>query len=290
MADLKHPQGDPRVWGDERLRGNPEGIRVLAPEEYPALAKDFGTRVDGTPKGLGFFGVLARTDEPEMISTELSTSVTVNGEKLLFPLLVPSLTAEEIAHLVDGGQPTKTIVEKALRHAEHRLATKQSPFAGEGEQIALPKSGDAEMREGFEGVETLRTGEMLGYQKRDKLFPKEEELFKANPHGGGMAADDNRVLLNPYSKLKTREQQLVATLEATRLFMREHKITPTFELTNEQRAFFKGTPYEKDDLSAKQSILSRIFVGDPSAGTLTPEQKATARDVMIQMRARGVTK
>ena len=172
----------------------------------------------------------------------------------------------------------------------HRLATKQSPFAGEGEQIALPKSGDAEMREGFEGVETLRTGEMLGYQKRDKLFPKEEELFKANPHVGGMAAEDNRVILNPYSTLKPREQQRVATLEATRLFMREHKITPTFELTNEQRAFFKGTPYEKDDLSAKQSILSRIFVGDPSAGTLTPEQKATARDVMIQMRARGVTK
>ena len=138
-----------RIGEEERLRGNPEGLVATHPDA--TRLSTYGTRVDGTAKGPGFFGELARTDEPEMFSTELSTSMTINGEKLLFPLLVPSLTAEEIAHLVDGGQPTKGIVEKALRHAESRLAAKQSPFAGEGEQIALPKSGDAEMREGYEG-------------------------------------------------------------------------------------------------------------------------------------------
>jgi hypothetical protein len=116
-----------------------------------ARVQTYGTRVDGTAKGPGFFGELARTDESDIFSTELSTTMMINGEKLLFPLLVPGLTAEEIAHLVDGGQPTKTIAEKALRHAEHRLAAKQSPFAGQGEQVALPKSGDAEMREGYTG-------------------------------------------------------------------------------------------------------------------------------------------
>jgi hypothetical protein len=84
-----------------------------------------------------------------MFSTELSTSVTVDGVRLLFPLLVPSLTAEEIAHLVDGGAPTRAIAEKAYAHAQQRRAAGQSPFADVGDQVTLPASAAQALADGY---------------------------------------------------------------------------------------------------------------------------------------------
>lgn len=106
--------------------------------------------MDGTPKGLGYFGEIARTDEPDVFSTELSTQV----DDLLFPLIVPTLTREELAHLVDGGSPTKGIVEKAYRFAIQRTKDGKSPFAGPGEQHPLPTTPTAQLEEGFNGRPT----------------------------------------------------------------------------------------------------------------------------------------
>lgn len=126
----------------DTLRGNPEGLV----SRIPKTGKKYGERADGTPKGIGFFGEVARSDDRDAFSTELSISI---GKESI-PLLVPSLSAEEIAHLVDGGRPTTSIYQKALAHAQQRKSAGLSPYAEIGEQVTLPKSANAMLKEGFD--------------------------------------------------------------------------------------------------------------------------------------------
>ena len=111
-------------------------------------------------------------------------------------------------------------------------------------------------------------------------FESELKFFKSRPEVAGMATEDNKIILNPYSKLSKEEQQAVANNEAMRLFMKVAKIAPEFELTPEQAGFFKGTEYEKDPIAARQTILARILSGDPSAKTATEEQQKAAQDFL----------
>jgi hypothetical protein len=137
---------------DERLRGDPDAITATIPT--PDRVKTYGKRYQSQePKGPGFFGELARTDEPDMYSGELSISSDLRdekGNKVLYPLLVPTLSREEIAHLVDGGDPTKSILRKAREHAIQRLNDGKSPFAGFGEQVPLPDSAKQDLLKGFQ--------------------------------------------------------------------------------------------------------------------------------------------
>jgi hypothetical protein len=111
--------------------------------------------------------------------------------------------------------------------------------------------------------------------------PEEGELefFKKRPEVAGMATEDNKIILNPYSKNTAEEQQAVAKNEAFRLFMKMQELVPSFELTKEQQEFFKDTEYEKDTAAAKQTILARILSGDPSAKNATPEQLKEAKQL-----------
>ena len=124
----------------KRLRGNPEGL--VATQPTTKRVATYGAREDGTPKGPGFFGEIARTDEPELYSTELPATLGLTdpktGTEILVPLIVPALTAEELAHLVDGGEPTRAIAQKAYTHAYQRLKVGKSPFAEPGESYPLP--------------------------------------------------------------------------------------------------------------------------------------------------------
>ena len=104
--------------------------------------------------------------------------------------------------------------------------------------------------------------------------PYESELnyFKTNPNISGMATEDKRIIINPFSKLDEYQQETVARNEAVRLWMKDRNIMPDFQLTDKQKEMFKGTPYERDEVSLKHSIISRIITGDPSFGDATPEQ------------------
>ena len=106
--------------------------------------------------------------------------------------------------------------------------------------------------------------------------PQEDELdyFKKNPTVTGMATDDNRIILNPFSKLTDREKELVALNEAARIKMRtDAKLAPNFELTPEQSEFLNSNTYKQaSDADRKATIAARILTGDPSAGTPTEEQ------------------
>lgn len=112
----------------------------------------------------------------------------------------------------------------------------------------------------------------FGIQQRDKLFDGEDKFFKANPHVAGMAAEDGKVILNPYSLLADNEKKAVVLNESARQYMKANKFVPDFQVTPEQAAQFKGTAYETDPKAMAETIAARILSGDPSAGAATPEQ------------------
>jgi hypothetical protein len=104
---------------DTLLRGEPT---ELIPVPHTRI---YGVRDDGTPRGYGYFGPLAHLGEEACYATELPIRA---GTGLSIPLLVPTLTRDEISHLVSGGRATSTIREKAREHALLRLALGLSPF------------------------------------------------------------------------------------------------------------------------------------------------------------------
>ena len=113
---------------------------------------------------------------------------------------------------------------------------------------------------------------VYGVGVRDQLYPGEESYFKANPHVAGMAADDDKIIMNPFSTLKDNEKQAVMMNEAARVHMRNKLIdAPNYELTPTQAEKF--ATYSKDPNDIKQTIAARILSGDPSAGEVTPAQQ-----------------
>jgi hypothetical protein len=114
-----------------------------------------------------------------------------------------------------------------------------------------------------------------GYEVRDNLYPGEDSYFRQNRTVTGMAADDNRVILNPYSGLGQQQMESVLRNEAARLYMRENqnRFKFDFDPTPEQTQSFRGTPYENDHYNLRATLLARALSGDPSAGTLTPRQQ-----------------
>lgn len=115
---------------------------------------NYGTRADGTEKGLGFFGELQRPDGS--VSTELSIGVNLNGRETEIPLLVPTLTREELDYLLQGGEPTRALVDKAVQFAQERAKAGKDFFAGEGEQVSPPPSSEEGFRRGFDRINGQR--------------------------------------------------------------------------------------------------------------------------------------
>ena len=105
-------------------------------------------------------------------------------------------------------------------------------------------------------------------------FESELEYFKSNPTVTGMAAEDNKVILNPYSNLSKAEKDAVALNEYGRVLMRTNpQFAPNFKLTDEQQKFLSSNSYkdapEQDRLA---TIAARLLSNDPSAGTPTIDQ------------------
>ena len=109
-----------------------------------------------------------------------------------------------------------------------------------------------------------------GIGVRQDLFPGEDDYFRRNPNVTGMAAEDDRIILNPYSQLSDTERRAVMLNEAARVHMRRNFDAPQFALTDEQRTRFKD--YSADENDVRATVAARILSGDPSAGTSTPEQ------------------
>jgi len=120
---------------------------------------------------------------------------------------------------------------------------------------------------------------LFGFPIREKLYPGEDQFFLNRPEVAGMAAEDNTIILNPYSSLSKKELGLVAENEALRLKMRQDEFVPEFDVTPDQVKFFEGTEYADNPIAMKQTILARIYSGDPSAKA-TPEQKQALKEYL----------
>ena len=73
-------------------------------------------REDNTLKGLGWLGSLPMQDNSGRTATELSIVMNLGGKEVLMPSLVPTLSQNEINHLLSGGKPTREIIDKAVAH------------------------------------------------------------------------------------------------------------------------------------------------------------------------------
>lgn len=113
-----------------------------------------------------------------------------------------------------------------------------------------------------------------------KPYQSELDFFKKRPEVAGMATEDFRIILNPFSKNTKEEQNAVVQNEALRLFMRENNIIPDFALTKKQKSMFENTEYGKDEQALKQSIVSRYLTGDSSVGDINQEQMDFAKKVL----------
>lgn len=101
-------------------------------------------------------------------------------------------------------------------------------------------------------------------------YSSELEYFWQNPNVAGMAAEDNRVILNPYSPLSAEEKSAVAQNEIARILMRTGAVPPPrFPLTAAQSGTFGGYGSLQDQ---RETVAARIATGDPSAGDPTREQ------------------
>lgn len=89
----------------------------------------YGLRNDGTQQGSGYFGELQMQDGSGNVATELSIGVEMDGREVEIPTIVPTLTKEELNHLLQGGEPTPQIIDKAVQHARERMAQGLNPFA-----------------------------------------------------------------------------------------------------------------------------------------------------------------
>lgn len=105
---------------------------------------DDSIRPDGTKKDIGFLGTLKIGGElanTDAVATEFSVqanAVKVNGERIDFPTLVPTLTQSEIDLMLNDIIPNdkpipESIMQKAIAHAKKRLRERKSVFFEAGE-------------------------------------------------------------------------------------------------------------------------------------------------------------
>ena len=81
----------------------------------------------GSAKGKGYFGEVPTNQGGAM--TELSSAYEQDGKLISNPLIVPTLTKQELDLLKSGREPTPQIIKKAQDYAQKRMGMGQSTFA-----------------------------------------------------------------------------------------------------------------------------------------------------------------
>lgn len=113
-----------------------------------------------------------------------------------------------------------------------------------------------------------------------KPYESELEYFKKNPHVAGMAAEDDKVIFNPYSDVHPENSESIYKNEASRIYMRTGKFRPNYDLTKEQEENFS----EYGDLQDKrETIAARALSGDQSSGELTDQQRIFVENLKKKM-------
>jgi len=111
----------------------------------PPVRKDL-IRPDGTMKDVGFYGMLKSPSGMQV--SEYSIGVPIMGKEMDIPTLVPGLSKEEIAYVLQKADKRlpigkdamgNAIVDKAIQHATQRVKNGASPFYSSVIDKAVPK-------------------------------------------------------------------------------------------------------------------------------------------------------
>jgi hypothetical protein len=121
----------------------------------------------------------------------------------------------------------------------------------------------------------------LPYEERVP-YEGEDKFFKSRPEVAGMAAEDDKIVMNPYSNLNKQQQDAVRRNEAYRIYMRQNKIAPEFDVSEDQAKFFENTEYAGNPEAMRQTIAARILTGDRS---VTPTDKQIQWAKALQKKA-----
>lgn len=106
-------------------------------------------------------------------------------------------------------------------------------------------------------------------------YPSEQNYFSANPRVAGMATEDGKVILNDFSGMSSKDRKAVRSNELARLLMQNNPAyKPAFgALTPQQSQNLLSTTYANaPEQTRQETIAARLFSGDPSGGTATPDQ------------------
>ena len=121
----------PPVWTAPKFERAPTQAELdeASKPYFGRNSNNSSIRTDGTQKGNGWLGPHKRPDG--RVSTELSVQYddVIGGKP--FPLMVPTLTKDEVKTLLelkDGERAPKGIANKAIAHAEKRVREGKSPF------------------------------------------------------------------------------------------------------------------------------------------------------------------
>lgn len=112
--------------------------------------------------------------------------------------------------------------------------------------------------------------------------PSELEFFRQRPEIAGYASDYNDVVLNP--TLPAAQHQPVLLNERLRQYLRAFPNLVPQEMTiaeHQQRNI--GGPYQDNPTAMRQTILSRLLSGDPSASPFTWQQQEAGRGVLSHL-------
>ena len=109
---------------------NPYGATGFAPYGL-RWEDDLSGNKPFSAKGMGYFGMIPT--ESGMPMTEYSTTFDVDGKMVSAPLVVPTLTQEELSLLASGDDVPESVYKKAYDFALQRLSEDKSPFAQQDE-------------------------------------------------------------------------------------------------------------------------------------------------------------
>ncbi len=163
----KHPEaggfydmGD----GEDVEDGSPEGAPVQ--DDSPPARGKYGLRPDGTPKGGGWLGPMTNALGQAVTEYSMqSDAVKLNGARVDFPMLVPTLTRKELdAVLADSAKMSydakvfAAARQKAVDFAKDRIAHGLGVWAPETDARAVKFMEDnPTLFDHVKGFEKLRT-------------------------------------------------------------------------------------------------------------------------------------
>lgn len=143
--------------------------------------------------------------------------------------------------------------------------------------------------------------QLSGLKNLKDVHQGERKFYKKHKHVAGMATEGRKtVTLNPYNNFNEGQKEAVYYLEEARHQIDKSKKKPKFKLTDEQEKLFSG--YGKQNKSKedrakdpgaeqakRESIISRMVVGDSSSGLPTNDQIKYAKKIERDMQKRKMS-